>query len=35
MTDVILIESLPDLGLSPFPVATPGRTPRPLKPVVM
>lgn len=34
MTDVIA-EDLPDFGLSPVPVATPGRTPRPLKPVNM
>lgn len=27
--------NVPDLGLSPVPVATPGRTPRPLKPVII
>lgn len=34
MTDVI-VEDLPDFGLSPVPVATPGRTPRPLNPANM
>lgn len=31
MTDII-VKDLPDFGLSPVPVATPGRTPRPLNP---